>query len=211
VARTPTLPRVKEAYTSEVRRLAGESMTQLDRTRVTPNALTAAGVGLSIAGAVAAYFEYAGWWWFWVGAALFVVGSLLDILDGALARRRGRGTPFGAFIDSTVDRVGEGFMLGAIALVFMRENVEWALALTFAALAGSFLVSYTRARAEALGLKGDVGIGSRAERVVIITTGLAFAPLHDLALAAAVALLTATAWLTVVQRVLAVRAQLRAP
>ncbi len=184
-------------------------MTQLDRTRVTPDALTAAGVLLCVAGATAVYFEYVGWALFWIGATLFVVGSILDILDGALARRRGLGTPFGAFIDSTVDRVGEAFMLGAIALVFMRARYEWAVALTFAALTGSFLVSYTRARAEALGLRGDVGIGSRAERVVVITTGLVLAPVHTLVLPAAIAFLTATAWLTVVQRVLAVRAQLR--
>ena len=203
------LPHVKAAYTNEVRRLAGESMTQLERTRVTPNALTAAGVALSIAGAVAVYFEYTGWWWFWIGAGLFVVGSILDILDGALARSRGAGTPFGAFIDSTVDRVGEGFVLGAVALVLMRDGNEWGVALAFAALAGSFLVSYTRARAEALGLKGDVGIGSRAERVVVVTAGLVLAPLHELILAATIALLTATAWITVAQRVLAVRSQLR--
>ena len=185
-------------------------MSQLEQTRVTPDALTAAGVLLCIAGAIVVYFEYAGWGLFWIGAALFVVGSILDILDGALARRRGLGTPFGAFIDSTVDRVGEAFMLGAIALVFMRDGYEWAVGLTFAALTGSFLVSYTRARAEALGLKGDVGIGSRAERVVVITTGLVLAPAHEFVLPAAIALLTATAWLTVVQRVLAVRAQLHA-
>jgi CDP-diacylglycerol--glycerol-3-phosphate 3-phosphatidyltransferase len=210
VSRTPTLPRVQRAYTDEVRRLAANSMTQLERTRVTPDALTAAGVLLCVAGATTVYFEYVGWGLFWIGATLFVVGSILDILDGALARRRGLGTPFGAFIDSTVDRVGEAFMLGAIALVFMRARYEWAVALTFAALTGSFLVSYTRARAEALGLRGDVGIGSRAERVVVITTGLVLAPVHTLVLPAAIAFLTATAWLTVVQRVLAVRAQLRA-
>jgi phosphatidylinositol phosphate synthase len=210
VSRTPSLPRVQRAYTDEVRRLAANSMTQLDRTRVTPNALTAAGVLLCVAGATAVYFEYVGWALFWIGATLFVVGSILDIVDGALARRRGLGTPFGAFIDSTVDRVGEAFMLGAIALVFMRARYEWAVALTFAALTGSFLVSYTRARAEALGLRGDVGIGSRAERVVVITAGLVLAPVHTLVLPAAIAFLTATAWLTVVQRVLAVRAQLRA-
>ena len=68
-------------------------------------------------------------------------------------------------------------MLGAIALVFSRHGHEVALAVTFAAVAGSFLVSYTRARAEALGLRGDVGIGSRAERVVVITAGLVLAPL----------------------------------
>ena len=76
-------------------------------------------------------------------------------------------------------------------------------------MAGSFLVSYTRARAEALGLKGDVGIGSRAERVVVITAGLVLAPLHELVLPATMALLTATAWATVLQRVLSVRSQLR--
>jgi CDP-diacylglycerol--glycerol-3-phosphate 3-phosphatidyltransferase len=207
----PVLHRVKETYTAEARRLASQSVTQLGQTHVTPDALTVAGVGLCVAGAVVVWFEYLGWGLFLVGATLFVVGSLLDILDGALARDSGRGTPFGAFLDSTVDRVGEGFMLGAIGLVLMREGRMWGVALAFAAIAGSFLVSYTRARAEALGLKGDVGIGSRAERVVVITAGLVLAPLHELILPSAIALLTATAWLTVVQRVLAVRAQLRLP
>jgi CDP-diacylglycerol--glycerol-3-phosphate 3-phosphatidyltransferase len=210
VAETSALAQVQRAYTAGVRRLAAVSMAGMERTAVTPDALTAAGVGLSIAGAVAVWFEYLGWGFFWLGAALFVVGSILDILDGALARSRGLGTQFGAFIDSTVDRVGEAFMLGAIALVLVRDENEWGVALAFAALAGSFLVSYTRARAEALGLRGDFGLGSRAERVVVITAGLVLAPLHDLLLPAAIALLTATAWMTVVQRVLAVRRQLQA-
>ena len=208
MARNPALARVKQAYTDEARRLATQSMTQLDQTNVTPDALTISGVLLCIAGAVTVYFEYAGWLFYWLGAALFVIGSVLDILDGALARSRGTGSPFGAFLDSTVDRVGEGFMIGAIGLVFMRHDQMWALALAFAAIAGSFLVSYTRARAEALGLKGDVGFGSRAERVIVITTGLVLAPLHDLILPSVIALLAATAWLTVVQRILFVRKQL---
>ena len=203
-----TLPRVKQAYTNGVRRLAGDSMSQLERTRVTPDELTAAGVALSILGAALVYFEYLGWWFFWIGAAFFVVGSILDILDGALARSRGTGSRFGSFLDSTVDRVGEGFMLGAIGLVLMRDGNEWGVALAFAALAGSFLVSYTRAKAESLGVSGEVGIGSRAERVVVITSGLVLAPLHDLVLPVVIALLAATAWLTVVQRVLHVRGQL---
>ena len=203
------LARVKQAYTDEARRLAGRSISQLEQTSVTPDALTISGVGLCIAGSVIVYFEYLGWGLFLVGAALFVVGSILDILDGALARRRSFASPFGAFLDSTVDRVGEGFMLGAIGLVLMRDGRMWGVALAFAAMAGSFLVSYTRARAEALGLRGDVGIGSRAERVVVITTGLTLAPIHELVLPATLAVLTATAWLTVAQRVLAVRSQLR--
>jgi CDP-diacylglycerol---glycerol-3-phosphate 3-phosphatidyltransferase len=208
VAAPSRLTRAQGAYTKGVRRLAAGSMGRLARTSLTPDALTAAGVLLSVAGAVVVYFEHRGWGFFWLGAALFAVGSILDILDGALARSRGTGSEFGAFIDSTVDRVGEAFMLAAIALVLMRAENEWGVALAFAALAGSFLVSYTRARAEALGLRGDVGFGSRAERVVVITTGLVLAPLHDLVLPATMALLAATAWITVVQRVLAVRAQL---
>jgi CDP-diacylglycerol--glycerol-3-phosphate 3-phosphatidyltransferase len=205
----PKLARAKQTYTDEARRLAAQSMAQLEEAKVTPDALTISGVALCIAGSVAVFFEYLGWGFYWLGAVLFVVGSVLDILDGALARSRGIGSPFGAFLDSTVDRVGEGFMIGAIGLVLMRHDQMWGVALAFAAVAGSFLVSYARARAEALGLRGDVGMGSRAERVVVITTGLVLAPVNDLVLPATMALLATTAWITVVQRILFVRKQLR--
>ena len=143
---------LKEAYTTGARGIAARSMTGLARTRVTPNMLTAAGVTLCALGAVLVYFEYRNeLLFFWLGGLVFVVGSVLDILDGALARAGGKQTPFGAFLDSTIDRVGEGFMLGAIALVFMRDGKELALALAVAAIAGSFLVPYTRAKAEASG------------------------------------------------------------
>ena len=166
---------------------------------MTPNALTAAGVTLCVAarGRSSTSSTSGQWLFFWLGAALFVVGSILDILDGALARTSGRSTPFGAFLDSTSDRVSEGFMLGAIALVFVRDGNEIALALAFAAVAGSFLVCYTRAKAEALGLKGDVGFGSRAERVVVITAGLVLAPLRGTSCSGRSTVLAATAWLTV--------------
>ena len=202
----PKLARAKQTYTDEARRLAAQSMAQLEEAKVTPDALTISGVALCIAGSAAVFFEYLGWGFYWLGAVLFVVGSVLDILDGALARSRGIGSPFGAFLDSTVDRVGEGFMLAAIGLVLMRDGSEWGVALTFAAIGGSFLVSYTRARAEVMGLKGDVGFGSRAERVVVISVGLAFAPFGSLPYV--VAVLTATAWLTVLQRIIFVRKQL---
>jgi phosphatidylinositol phosphate synthase len=205
----PKLARAKQTYTDEARRLAAQSMAQLEDANVTPDALTISGVGLCIAGSVAVFFEYVGWGFYWLGAVLFVIGSVLDVLDGALARSRGIGSPFGAFLDSTVDRVGEGFMIGAIGLVLMRHDQMWGVALAFAAVAGSFLVSYARARAEALGLRGDVGLGSRAERVVVITTGLVLAPVHELVLPATMALLATTAWITVVQRILFVRKQLR--
>ncbi|MDQ3894084.1 MAG: CDP-alcohol phosphatidyltransferase family protein [Actinomycetota bacterium] len=208
MARQAALERVKEGYTGGVRRLAARSVTALARTRLSPDALTASGVALCAAAAILVYFEYRSEiLFYYLGSAVFVVGSILDILDGALARRSGRGTPFGAFLDSTTDRISEALVLGAIGLVFMRHGDEVALAFTFAAVVGSFLVSYTRARAEALGLKGDVGLGSRAERVVVIAIGLAVAPWGLLPWA--IYLLTATAWITVVQRVLHVRAQLQ--
>jgi CDP-diacylglycerol--glycerol-3-phosphate 3-phosphatidyltransferase len=174
---------------------------------VTPNTLTAAGVTLCLIAAVLVPFESRDkLLFYWLGAGTFVVGSILDILDGALARAGGKSTVFGAFLDSTTDRVGEGAMLAAIALVFARAGNDTAVVFTIAAVAGSFLVPYVRAKAEALGLKGDVGLGSRAERVVVITAGLVFGPWGGLQWA--IYFLAATSWVTVVQRILHVRKQL---
>ncbi len=200
---------IKDGYTSGARSLASRGVKGLARTRVTPNALTASGVTLCAVAAILVAFENRNeMLFYWVGAAVFVAGSILDILDGALARAGGKSTPFGAFLDSTTDRVSEGFMLAAIAYVFAHENKDVFVVVAVAAVAGSFLVSYTRARAEALGLKGDVGIGSRAERVVVITAGLVLAPWGVLPWA--IVLLTVTAWVTVCQRILSVRKQLNA-
>jgi CDP-diacylglycerol--glycerol-3-phosphate 3-phosphatidyltransferase len=198
---------IKQGYTAGARSLAARSMVGLARTRVTPNALTASGVILCAAASIVVVLENRNEiLFYWLGAALFVAGSLLDILDGALARAGGKSTPFGAFLDSTTDRISEGFMLAAIAYVFARENHNVFVVVAVAAVAGSFLVSYARARAEALGLKGDVGIGSRAERVVVITAGLVLAPWGVLPWA--IALLAVTAWVTVLQRIFSVRRQL---
>ncbi|HEY7207120.1 MAG TPA: CDP-alcohol phosphatidyltransferase family protein [Gaiellaceae bacterium] len=203
----PPLSRVKEGYTTGARSLASRSVTGLARTRVTPNTLTAAGVSLCLAAAVLVGFQGRNeLLFYWLGALVFVVGSLLDILDGALARAGGKSTPFGAFLDSTLDRVGEGAMLLSIGLVFSSKGNEIALGFAIAAVGGSFLVPYARAKAEALGLKGDVGIGSRAERVVVIAAGLVLAPWGVLPWA--IGLLAVTAWVTVAQRILHVRKQL---
>ena len=206
-APTPRFSRVKAGYTTGARSLASRSVTGLARTGVTPNALTAAGVTLCLAAAVLVPFESRNTiLFYWLGAAVFVVGSVLDILDGALARAGGRSTVFGAFFDSTTDRVGEGAMLAAIGLVFARAGNDVAVLFTIAAVAGSFLVPYVRAKAEALGLRGDVGLGSRAERVVVITAGLVLAPWG--ALQWAIYLIAVISWITVLQRVLHVRKQL---
>ena len=205
---TGGLAAVKRGYTDGTRRLATRWISGLARTRVTPNALTVGGISLCLAASVITYFAYhRPWLLYWTAAIVFVVGSILDVLDGALARHGGKATPFGAFLDSISDRVSEGFVLTAIALVFAREGNDIAIGFTIAAMGGSFLVSYARAKAELIGLKGDVGLGSRAERVVVITGGLVFAPWGGLQWA--IYFLAVAAWVTVLQRVFSVRKQLR--
>jgi CDP-diacylglycerol--glycerol-3-phosphate 3-phosphatidyltransferase len=204
VTRTAT---IKQGYTTGARTLASRSVSRLIHTRVTPNALTTTGVLLCGTASVLVLFEGRNEiLFYWLAAVVFVTGSLLDILDGALARAGGKTTPFGAFLDSTTDRVSEGFMLTAIAYILATQHRPVFVAVAMAAVAGSFLVSYTRAKAEAIGLRGDVGIGSRAERVVVITAGLVLAPWGVLPWS--LVLLAATAWVTVGQRVLHVRKQL---
>ena len=109
----------------------------------------------------------------------------------------------------TLDRLSESAVFVGLIFFYASSARPYEALLAAMAMTFSLLTSYARARAEALGLRGDVGLGSRAERVVVITTGLCLAPLHDLILPSTIALLTATAWLTVLQRILFVRKQLR--
>ncbi len=200
--------RVKQEYTQAARQILQRSMRGVARTKLTPDMLTIAGVSLCLLGATLVAFEDRNAkLYFWLAGLLFIVGSVADILDGALARAASKGTVFGAFLDSTFDRLGEAAMLAAIGLVFARGGNHVALVASFAAVTGSFLVSYTRAKAEALGLRGDVGFGSRVERVVLISVGLALAPWGWLEWP--IYLLATMAWLTVIQRILFVRRQLR--
>jgi CDP-diacylglycerol--glycerol-3-phosphate 3-phosphatidyltransferase len=197
------LHQLKAGYTDGARRLASQSVAGLQRSRVTPNQLTALGFSLNVVAAVLIWRED-----FIAAAVVFLVGSIIDILDGALARSRDEATSFGAFIDSTTDRISEGFVLGAIALVFARHDETWAIAAVFVALVGSFLTSYTRARAEALGLDGKAGLLGRAERVVLLGAVLVAAQWGLLPYG--IALLAALAMLTVAQRVYSVHEQLAA-
>jgi len=202
------LDRVKQEYMQVAREILARSMRGVAKTKLTPDMLTVAGVALCLAGSVLIGFEERNEkLFFWLGGIVFVAGSVADILDGALARAASKGTVFGAFLDSTFDRLGEAAVLTAIGLSFMRDGNEVALAAAFAAVIGSFLVSYTRAKAEALGLRGDVGFGSRVERVVIISVGLFFAPWGWLQWP--IYALAVMVWVTVLQRMLFVRRQLR--
>jgi CDP-diacylglycerol--glycerol-3-phosphate 3-phosphatidyltransferase len=199
------LERLQQGYTSGVRRIVADVVKPFRAIPVSANQVTAAGFLLNIVAAVLIYEEQ------WIAAGLaFLVGSILDIFDGAIARHRGEAGPRGAFIDSTFDRIAEAAVMGAIALVFARGGHEVAIGAVFAALAFSFLTSYTRARAEALGLDGIAGFMARAERVVLIGAALVFAPLDERVLQGGVMLLAVLSGVTVVQRVRHVLAQIPA-
>ena len=177
----------------------------LIESRLTPNAISLTGFVLNVAAAVLIWQRY-----FFLGGIVFIVGSLCDMFDGRYSRMSGKGTPFGAFLDSTLDRVEEGVVLIAVAAYFADRNMEFAAAATVLAVLASLMVSYTRARAEALGVECKVGIGSRAVRVVILSAGLLFAKGASLGdfelLAPAVYVLAVMGVITTLQRIFHVRA-----
>ena len=185
--------RLQQGYTDGTRRVIASIMARITRIPVTANQVTIAGFVLNAIAAVLVYREA-----YIAGGVLFLVGSILDIFDGAVARARGEAGPRGAMFDSILDRFSEAIMLGAIALVFARDGNEIALIAVIAALTSSFMTSYLRARAEALGLDGTHGVMARAERVVLITAAILFAPLG--ALPWGIILLAVLSTVTVVQR-----------
>ncbi len=103
-----------------------------------------------------------------IAGVIVLVGIPLDALDGAVARLRGPARPFGAFLDSTLDRYADGFLLGGLAVYGMRQNDETILLLALVSLVGAYLISYSRARAEGLGLSCSIGLFSRFERTVAL-------------------------------------------
>ena len=172
------------------------------RRRVNPNLLTTIGTLFSVAGGViyaTGHIRIAGW--------LLGLTALFDVLDGNVARRTGQSTVFGAFYDSTLDRIADGAVMGGLA-VFYATSVLHSNAIMVAVcilgIIGTFLTSYTRARAESLGIDAKVGIMQRAERVVLLTAPQAFfgLALGGWILIAVVVLLSVTAWITAVQRIM---------
>jgi CDP-diacylglycerol--glycerol-3-phosphate 3-phosphatidyltransferase len=180
---------------------------RLIESRLTPNAISLTGFVLNCAAAglvVARLFFLAG--------IAFIVGSIMDTLDGRYSRMSGKGTQFGAFLDSTLDRLEEGIVLTAVAAYFASRHNQVAVACVVAGVLGSLMVSYTRARAEALGVACTVGLATRPVRVVIISIGLVFARGASIGnfqlLAPAVYVLAALTIFTTIQRILHVRSEL---
>jgi phosphatidylinositol phosphate synthase len=176
---------------------------RLIESRLTPNAISLTGFALCVVAAVLIYKE----WWI-PGGIAFIVGSVCDTMDGRYSRMSGKASPFGAFLDSTLDRIEEGVVLAAVGVYFSRQGNDLAVGATVLAVLASLMVSYTRARAEALGVECKVGIADRAVRVVILSAGLVFGDLLNL-IAPAVYVLAALAIFTVLQRIWHVRKELR--
>ena len=188
----------------EIRDIARDRLIE---SRLTPNAISMTGLVLNLAAAVLILEDL-----FVLGALAFIIGSVMDTLDGRYSRMSGKGTPFGAFLDSTLDRIEEGIVLAAVCWQFAAGGEEALAAACLLVVLGSLMVSYTRARAEALGVECKVGIATRPVRVVILSAGLMFANGElidsvDLLPAAIWTMLALTAF-TVLQRVWHVRKQL---
>jgi CDP-diacylglycerol--glycerol-3-phosphate 3-phosphatidyltransferase len=182
---------------------------RLIESRLTPNAISLTGFVLNVAAAVLVTQRL----WVLAGVA-FIVGSVMDTLDGRYSRMSGKGSLFGAFLDSTLDRIEEGVVLTAVAWYFADTGHAIPAAACVLTVLGSLMVSYTRARAEALGVECKVGIATRPVRVVILSIGLVFAKgagIFDVELLApAIYAMAALTAVTVVQRVWHVRRELRA-
>jgi CDP-diacylglycerol---glycerol-3-phosphate 3-phosphatidyltransferase len=176
--------------------------------RLTPNAISLTGFALNLVAAVLVWEQL-----YLLGGIAFIVGSVCDTLDGRYSRMSGKGTPFGAFLDSTLDRIEEGVVLTAVAGDFALKGDRVAAAAVVVAVLSSLMVSYTRARAEALGVECKVGIATRPVRVVILAIGLLFADVGgNLApLKGAVYVLAALSLVTVAQRIAHVRRELSEP
>ena len=182
---------------------------RLIESRLTPNAISLTGFALCVVAAVLVWQDE-----YFLGGLAFVIGSVCDTLDGRYSRMSGKGTPFGAFLDSTLDRIEEGVVLTAVAYQFADRGDNLAVSAVVVAVLASLMVSYTRARAEALGVECKVGLATRPVRVVILSAGLVFGANElidgvDL-LEPAVYVMAVLTAVTVVQRVWHVRGELKA-
>lgn len=163
--------------------------------RLRPNHLTVLGLGVSVLAAA----SFAGGRQR-MGAALLILAGLFDFLDGSLARLSGQVTPFGAFLDSVMDRYSDLVVLAGVLLLFVQLGRPGAVLLTLAVLIGTVMVSYTKARAQAVGVVCEIGLMERPERLIVLIAG----GLLDL-LAPALWVLAVLVNLTAIRRILYTR------
>lgn len=157
-----------EQKARDVSRPALEAIGQaLNRWNVSPNAVTYLGLFLTAGVAVLIALGQIRW----AGVA-YIVAAVCDAMDGTLARVSGKGSRFGAFLDSTIDRFEESIVFVGLAVYYARTGGEWEIPLILVVTVASLMVSYTRARAEALGVSCTVGFMTRPPRVVVLIVGL---------------------------------------
>jgi len=173
----------------------------LARNNVSPNSITTVGTVLTIVAGIVygtGHIMTAGW--------IMASTAFFDVLDGEVARRSGRSTVFGAFYDSTLDRVADGALLGGLTVFYATNAVHhntYMVVVCLICIVGTFIISYTRARAEALGIDAKVGMMQRPERIVLLSLPQALFGLfwNGWVLMAIIVLLTVTAWITAIQRI----------
>ncbi|HMG13749.1 MAG TPA: CDP-alcohol phosphatidyltransferase family protein [Gemmatimonadaceae bacterium] len=183
-------------------RVIEPAISFLARNNVSPNTITTVGTLLTVAAGVVyatGHIMTAGW--------IMGVTAFFDVLDGEVARRTGRSTVFGAFYDSTLDRVADGALMAGLTVFYATNPIHhniYMMVVCLVGIIGTFLVSYTRARAESLGIDAKVGVMQRPERIVLLSAPQALFGLfwNGWVLIAIILLLTVTAWITAVQRIM---------
>jgi len=182
-------------------RVIEPAISLLARNNVSPNTITTVGTLLTVAAGVVyatGHIMTAGW--------IMAVTAFFDVVDGEVARRTGRSTVFGAFYDSSLDRVADGALMAGLTVFYATNPIHqnlYMMVVCLCGIIGTFLVSYTRARAESLGIDAKVGVMQRPERIVLLSAPQALFGLfwNGWVLIGIIVLLTVTAWITAVQRI----------
>jgi CDP-diacylglycerol--glycerol-3-phosphate 3-phosphatidyltransferase len=195
------------ASLAEIRRNIASRITNpvvgvLSKSGLNPNILTSIGLAINIGAAYLIATTH-----FLLGGILILVSGLFDLLDGALARFTNQATKFGAILDSTVDRVSEAAIFCGLLIWYIPKGATLEIALILAALIGSFLVSYIKARGEGLGLECRVGLFTRAERVIVLAVGLLVNQWVNQSIVIALWILVVFVYITVAQRLLYLQQQ----
>lgn len=195
------------ASLAEIRRniafhITSPMVTILSKSGLNPNILTYIGLAINIGAAYLIATTH-----FLLGGILILVSGLFDLLDGALARFTNQTTKFGAILDSTVDRISEAAIFCGLLIYYVPKGATLEAALIFAALIGSFLVSYVKARGEGLGLECKVGLFTRAERVIVLAVGLLINQWVDRSIVIVLWILVVFVYITVAQRLLYLQQQ----
>ncbi len=210
----PEISILSEKIKQQFLRMTAPACHVLARLGVSPNAISFAGLVLSMG----AGFFYGGGFFF-AGGLVLIVAGICDVLDGQMARQTGRHSLFGAFFDSAIDRFSEIFIFMGFAWYFSSSSGgetdvvpgSWVVLVIILALSGSFMVSYTRARAEGLGVDCKVGWMQRPERIIFLVFGSLLAGIMDegvIVMTGTLALIAVLSNYTAIQRILYVRNQL---